>query len=1148
MCGLHSKLKYHVFQEYIINYDFICVSETKCDTLLEGEINTHKMVFMHKTSKSFKYGGIHGLGILIKHCFVDYCTVLNTLISDSILWLHVDKNVLGYDFIIASVYIPHEASIHYNSDVFEDMIDDLITIKATYNVPILLIGDFNGRTGRAPDYVENDDVNLDFSTEDIDMEYLIANHILDRSSQDNHTNNHGLMLIDICKLSGLNIVNGRVGRDKQQGKYTCHTTNGKSVIDYAVVSYELFPYIKDFLVEVQDKSMSDVHCVICLVLCSKELETTGINKIPENDVYTKNKKTVCKWNQDMCIDYKEAFSHENILSIQCKLSSILSSVSNCSQSCIDILYDDLCNVFIEPAKTTGMHKTVNCRSAHKRDRRHKKEEWFNTDCEKYRKVYMDKKNNMCMYDQGDVQNELEYTFKQYKKIIKKTKKQYTKQFHCKIRNMKTRKPKEFWSIINKDCRTQSSNINVDFSDFVHHFEELNNYVPSTPCTLISYTNNDTADCNEDVNCPFTVIEITRIIRRLKCNKACGSDEVLNEFMKNCPISCIHIICDLFNIVLNTGIVPTKWCLGTIIPIYKHKGSQSDPNNYRGITLLSCIGKLFTACINERLALYVETGMLGPEQAGFREGYSTVDHIFVLHIVIDLYLSVKKRVYCAFIDYKKAFDSVERSILWRKLLQYNINGKLLVVIKNMYDNAKSCIRKGNMVSSFFACSIGVRQGENLSPLLFALFINDFSDHISKHYSGLSPLHTCYPTANTEELVFVKIFTLLYADDTVVLSESEAELQLALNAVYDYCCLNKLQVNTDKTKIIIFSRGKVRKFPIFKFGDNSIDVVSDYVYLGVTFNYNNKFPKAIKKQLDQGRKAMFSMLVKSRRLCLPIDIQCDLFDKLVLPVLLYGSEIWGYCKVDMIEVFFRKFIKQILKLNRSTPNGMVYGEVGKLCLQVKIDMYLINFWLRLLDKTESTLAYVFYSLIMNLYSLDIYKTPWLIKIKSILDNCGLSYIWNERAYLDIKLSKKMIHQRIEDLEIQKWYTSISTSPMCEMYNQMKSVFGFENYLLMHDHKGRITLSRFRCRNTKLPIKTTAYLVTSDMCSLCPVGAIGDEYHYVLMCPAFALEREMYIKSYYYTPPTVHKFIQLMCSKNASQMKKLAKFITAVDRCFK
>ena len=118
------------------------------------------------------------------------------------------------------------------------------------------------------------------------------------------------------------------------------------------------------------------------------------------------------------------------------------------------------------------------------------------------------------------------------------------------------------------------------------------------------------------------------------------------------------------VVLNTGLIPSEWNIGIIIPLHKNKGAANDPNNYRGITLLSSIGKLFMSIINTRLTNHLNNvGLLGEDHAEFRAGYSTSDHIFTLKYMIDIYLQSKKRVYCAFVDYKKAFDLVNRSALW-----------------------------------------------------------------------------------------------------------------------------------------------------------------------------------------------------------------------------------------------------------------------------------------------------------------------------------------------------------------------------------------------------------------------------------------------------------------------------------------------------
>ena len=149
---------------------------------------------------------------------------------------------------------------------------------------------------------------------------------------------------------------------------------------------------------------------------------------------------------------------------------------------------------------------------------------------------------------------------------------------------------------------------------------------------------------------------------------------------------------LFNIVFNSGHVPDDWSQGIISPIYKVKGDRASPDNYRGIAILSCFGKLITAVLNNRLNKYLEDMIvLAEEQAGFRKGCGTTDHIFNLKCLIDLYLFRGRKLFCAFIDYKKAFDSVNRTYLWQKLLSNNIDGKIFKIIHSLYANAKSAVR-------------------------------------------------------------------------------------------------------------------------------------------------------------------------------------------------------------------------------------------------------------------------------------------------------------------------------------------------------------------------------------------------------------------------------------------------------------------------
>ena len=280
-----------------------------------------------------------------------------------------------------------------------------------------------------------------------------------------------------------------------------------------------------------------------------------------------------------------------------------------------------------------------------------------------------------------------------------------------------------------------------------------------------------------------------------------------------------------------------------------KGDPLNPENFRPITLLSCMGKLFTAILNVRLCNYLEeNSLLEENQAGFRQNYSTTDHIFTLHCIIEYLKFHKKKLFCSFIDFSKAFDSVWRVGLWNKLLKSSINGNFLRVIQSLYSNIKSCVSLNNEFSPFFGSFRGVRQGENLSPLLLSLFLNDMETYLfDKQNQGVSG------NIETDDFVtFFKIIVLLYADDTIIVADNADALQASLNDFYGYCNTWNLTVNIEKTKIIIFgSRGNQPY--TFNLGSNPIEIVDSYKYLGVFFYKVWKFPYSEKTYCRTGTKS-------------------------------------------------------------------------------------------------------------------------------------------------------------------------------------------------------------------------------------------------------------------------------------------------------
>ena len=217
------------------------------------------------------------------------------------------------------------------------------------------------------------------------------------------------------------------------------------------------------------------------------------------------------------------------------------------------------------------------------------------------------------------------------------------------------------------------------------------------------------------------------------NKVHGIDNLINilwmnilwhdeYFMASIDILVEHMS-TIFNAILDSGFFPDNWAEGIIIPLLK-KNDVNDVNYYRGITLISCFSNFFTGVLNNRIYKWAEeNNIVSDAQFGFRQNKSTVDAISILNAAIRKILNNKGRLYCAFIDLRKAFDCVIRNALWYKIHRFGINAKLFSIIKNMYLNIKSCVRNCHRYSDFFDCAIGLRQGEVMSPILFSLFIED-----------------------------------------------------------------------------------------------------------------------------------------------------------------------------------------------------------------------------------------------------------------------------------------------------------------------------------------------------------------------------------------------------------------------------------------
>lgn len=1040
------------------------------------------------------------------------------------MWLKFTDELLGFSFILCAVYFPHERSVYYKPDQFENFCLELHTMSTDYRLPVLLTGDFNARTANKIDFLEDCD---DWGENILDIDNIPV-----RKNMDKLSNNNGNRLIELCKIFDMVIINGRYGEDASKGAFTCRTAKGASTIDYMIGSAKILQRINNFSIGDFDKCISDAHAPIHLCLNGS---ASQVKQAPSSEALPTMAKSDpgLIWKKENRETYINNFNIEQVITLRKKIEE----TENLDNNEINNLSEELTNLFKTAATDAGLKKKPNKKPANKAN-----DPWFDKECREKKAEYIRLRKG-AKHSQIAKVNANQFA-KQYKQLVSKKRKEYLEVFNRKLQNMKNCEPKKYWEMLGDKKETKESNLDPD--KFKKHFEELNEGTSTQ-----SQTTERMQDVgNDHLDYQFTYDEIQDEIKKLKNNKASGHDFVLNEMIKNAPKDVVKVICEYFNLVLKTGKVPDDWGIGIIIPFYKNSGDCKDPENYRGITLISCIAKLFSACISNRLRGYVEgTGTLGGEQAGFREGFSTLDNAFIIKMLIDMYTQKKKKLFGAFLDYKKAFDTVDRAHLWKRLLACGINGKILNVVVSLYEKAKSCVRMNGITSSHFSCNIGVRQGDNLSPLLFALFLNDFEDKIRKSYTGLNyASKMCSEWLSDDDTeFFLKLFVLLYADDTLILAESEVDLAKALGAAEDYCKNAKLYINAKKSKVVVFSAGKIRKIPTFCINGKQLEVVFNFIYLGIVFNYNGSFKPAIAHNVLKGHRAMFKLLSKAKDLDLSIETTLELFDKVVVPVVTYGAELWGFENLDTIELFHRKFLKLVLGVRKTIPNCMVYGETGRTNISCLIKTKMMTFFLHLEQLPDNRYSKIFLQVTKKMSSAHMMSSKWLNYTHSAFGEAGIGIVLKYPNLIDKKSLKDFLKPLFRDWTIQEWQSKIELSSKTICYKNYKYKFELSNYLkLLSKHASR-DICRFRCANFWLPLYKGIYLGTDKSCRLCEYY-LGDEYHALLCCPIFAFVRAELIPRSFWKYPNLLNFDKLMNSSDIKILKNLAKFCSYITEFYK
>lgn len=365
---------------------------------------------------------------------------------------------------------------------------------------------------------------------------------------------------------------------------------------------------------------------------------------------------------------------------------------------------------------------------------------------------------------------------------------------------------------------------------------------------------------------------------------------------------------LFHKIQQQAKIPNDWTIGLILPIHK-KGDRTDCNNYRGITLLSVVMKVYEQIIENRLRVVVEP-TLTETQSGFRKGRSTQDHVFTLKDIIYKSLTTDKKVYMAFLDLEKAFDRTPRARIWDSLRKRNVSNKLIKAVKSIYRETNNCVISKNMKSEIFTTKEGVRQGGGLSPLLFITFMDDI---IKECKLRLESMSIGYRKLQKEEIT-----ECAFADDVVLVANNEKNLQHNLNVWNEVLQKNGMKLNTEKTKVMVIAKNKTT---------TNIDIhgvkikqVEAFQYLGTTIEETGKNEIEIAERVRKANNVYYAMskgLVNKKEISRRTKM--NVYKTIFRPILTYGCESWVLSqqqksKIQANEMKYLRRVKGVTRQDR------------------------------------------------------------------------------------------------------------------------------------------------------------------------------------------------------------------------------------------
>lgn len=999
--------------------DIIVLTETWFDGVAAGDFAVpgytahHCVREQHWQGRGRPNGGVT---VLLRDASLLGEVVVRAESLTGIVWVEMTR--LG--LVLAACYFsPDDSKVYQRRALHPDPLEQLfsgIAARQERGLHVVVVGDLNARVGRRQDTPE---LPLGRGVEEEAAQRLYAAVPSRTSVDDGPLNSRGRRLLELLPTAQLVLLNGRAEGDTQGAltfvRNVGPSSDACSVVDLAFVSVALYPSVQRFAVLGEMATVSP-HRMIWLRLVLPPQPASGVRPIPAA-APPAGTPSRCPVLRPLPQDYPRM--SELLQQHEQQLATALQRLE-AGQTDATVVLSEITGV-LRAAGRQAIRERRNMPGARQRRRGPVQQPganapWWDDECAVTRNNFEQQWRTYRQLQQSlqpdspeliAVHSRASDARRCWDRMKKAKKAQWAEeQEHANISAYFSAQQRDFWrAFAGPPLRCP-----LDLAAWRQHCERLlgagAEAAPPQPpppghdpqSTLDefdrTYRRTDFPDISTDVSAD----DVLQIVRALQCGKAADAEGLTAECLKAAAhsnavpslfrclayvLSHVHMHC------------PSQFARNKLTPVPKTNDAGTDVNKYRGIAVASLYGKLYDRIMNGRASAACEgLGLREPVQCGFRPEHGTLDALFTVRHLIDNARHCGRMLYSCFIDFEKAFDRVDRGKLLDACRRLGMHGTFLAGIQRIYEDIQMVVAINGTTGEPFATHKGTKQGSELSPLLFGIFIEQLHKLIALKAPGAGPL-----------VGAMRVPDILYADDVAMLARTAEELQDLLDVLALFCTLFDMRVNLAKTRIVVF-RGERTRRPLHDWLLNGQPVkMADRVeYLGVWLHETRPLDtdSFLADRARKGQKALFAMLAKCRRLCIyQSAFKCRLFDVLVEPALSYGCHIWGadVCRRMLdspsalsLEKVHLVFLRMMAGVGDKVHHASLLKEFDRYPIMVHWIKLLARFWNRMSALARDPSAAQ--RLLPNAFLADVElmlsgcQNCWVAKTLTVLTTLGLT----------------------------------------------------------------------------------------------------------------------------------------------------------------